>query len=151
MLSLALALGSFQIDLRRSGFPVELRRLLPGSLALAFGIGGPACWLALRPLFPIETMDSATFLSILYPLADLFLLVPVVLLFRVSSLFQGGGIRRVWMVLLAGFVLMLLGDVAFALFLNGSSILLGALVDGFYLIGYALVPWACLIQLELVD
>ncbi len=151
VLLLAAALAAFLLELSRSGFPIELGGRLPWISALVVGAGALVSWTMLRPLLPVEVFEVKTVLSLLYPITDLLLLVPVVALQQVTLQFRGGEVWRVWTTILIGFGLFLLGDLSFALYLEDPSRWLAAIVDGCYLLGYGLISRAFVLQLGILD
>lgn len=148
---MALALGAFLLELSRSGFPIELGGRLPWIAVLVVAAGSVVSWIMLRPLLPVESFETKTLLSLLYPLTDLLLLVPVAALQQVTLQFRGGEVWRVWTTILIGVGLFLLGDLSFALYLEAPSRLLAAIVDSCYLLGYGLISRAFFLQLGILD
>lgn len=149
MLALAAGTTAFLRELAAHGFPLRLRQRLPRALPVILGLGAVLFWWMLRPLLPPETWDAETILGLLYPICDLLLLVPAVLLYGVTREFADGRVRGVWAALVATFLLFLFGDLLFALFLEGASPLLVATMDLCYVWGYAGLAWTALRQLEL--
>lgn len=136
-------------ELSTSGFPLRLRERLPRDLALVFGLGSVLSLAMLRPLLPPPKWDLAAVLSLLYPVFDLLLMVPAVLLLQVTRGFGDGKIRRVWLSLAGAFLLFLVGDLLFAVFLDSESKALAAAVDASYLWGYGCLALASLRQFDL--
>ncbi|MDA8018612.1 MAG: hypothetical protein MPN21_14320 [Thermoanaerobaculia bacterium] len=149
MLALAAGAATFLRELAVSGFPLQLRERLWRDLLAVFGAGSLLFWLMLRPLLPPEVWDTETVLSLLYPICDLFLLLPAVLLLEVTREFADGRARGIWSALLLTFLLFLVGDLLFALFLEGASPLMVAAMDLCFLWGYAGLALTSLRQLDL--
>ncbi len=72
--------------------------------------------IVLRPIVVAPAEPLARFLYIAYPLLDLVLLIPTVLLLKASLPLRGGEVWKAWAALLSGFLFMSAGDVLFAYF-----------------------------------
>lgn len=149
MLALAAGTAAFLRELAAHGFPLRLRNRLPRIMPVILGLGAVLYWWMLRPLLPPETWDAETLLGLLYPICDLLLLVPAVLLFEATREFAGGRARGIWAALVVTFLLFLFGDLLFALFLEGAPPVLVATMDLCFVWGYAGLAWTALRQLEL--
>jgi hypothetical protein len=102
-----------------------------GCLAVAVPLLHPA---AVAPTRAVETA-----LNLAYPILDLALVVPVVLLVRMTLAFRGGTVARMWASVLAGFAFMCAGDVLFAYFSALGRTGLDPFVHATYLLSYGLV------------
>ncbi|MEM8931437.1 MAG: hypothetical protein AAGE94_09695 [Acidobacteriota bacterium] len=148
-LVLVVALWVFLVELERTGCPLDLRRRLPTDLLWILGLGGVlSAWIVL-PVFE-QGIDVGTWLSLVYPVTDLLLLVPAVLLYQVTAVFRGGFVRRVWTSLLIGMGLFLVGDLLFSRLTEQADPWLVWAVDMSFVSGYALVARACAMQSDLV-
>ena len=78
-------------------------------------------------------------LAVSYPLLDLALLVPTVVVLRQAWHLRGGWLWRCWVRLLAGVVCLAAGDVAFAWFATLGIDALDPLLDLTFVSGYLLV------------
>ena len=78
------------------------------------------------------------------------LLIPTVLLLRITLRFPGGAVWRVWIALLGGFVFVCAGDILFAWFTGFSMPRLDPLVDLMYIVGYGCLALGAAYQRELV-
>lgn len=98
-----------------------------------------------------ETGFLAKFFYLFYPIADLFLVVPAVLLMYITSQFEKGTISKPWKYLSAGFICFTFADLLYSYLswddLYGS----GNLIDVAWHAGYLLIGLAGLYQRELVD
>lgn len=88
-------------------------------------------------------------ISVAYPLLDIVLLAPAVLLARVALGPRGGRTRRVWLALVAGVVGLVLGDVLFAYQTSLDLAALDPVVDLLYLLAYGAFALAPLYQIGL--
>ena len=149
-LSLMIGLWIFLHELSLSGCPLDLRRRVPMSSVWILGLGGWALWTLLRPVLHSGAPTIDTWLSLTYPITDLLLLVPTLLLFQVTGPFRGGKVRRTWATLLFGIILFLVGDLLFALRHDGVGPWFHWAVDMSFICGYALVARACAMQHEMV-
>lgn len=147
---LAAALVMFLRAYTASGFPVgpasERLWLAGGVTAVCLAIGYPILMPLVRePGEPLETT-----LNLLYPILDFLLLVPAVLLIRISLRFRGGAVWKVWATLLGGFVFLCAADTLFAYFSQLDRADLVDLVDATYLLAYGLLGLGVLYQRDLL-
>jgi len=87
-----------------SGFPIgdsAGRRMLAGVTAL---LGAAIAAAVLSPVLVSGAPAVEKALNTAYTLFDLALLVPTVLLLRITLRFPGGAVWRIWMAILGGFV-----------------------------------------------
>lgn len=111
-----LALFSFMQAYDAAGYPLGSRAQ---RLRLELGLAGAALVAAVVVLWPVVHAPAAAqerFLNIAYPVLDLTLLVPTILLLKASLPLRGGEVWKSWAALLAGFLFMSVGDVLFAYF-----------------------------------
>lgn len=148
-LALMIGLWVFLYELRLSGCPLNLRRRVPIDSAWTLGLGGLILWWLLRPVLSSDAPMMDTLLSLAYPISDLLLLVPTLLLFQVTGPFRGGQVRRIWATLLLGIFVFMVGDLLFAL-RDGVGPWFHWAVDMSFISGYALVARACAMQYEMV-
>ena len=145
------ALAMFLRAYKVSGFPIgpasERLWLAAGVTVVCLAIGYPILMPLVRePGEPLETI-----LNLLYPILDFLLLVPAVLLIRISLRFRGGAVWKVWATLLAGFVFLCAADTLFAYFSQLDRADLVDLVDATYLLAYGLLGLGVLYQRDLLD
>jgi hypothetical protein len=134
-----LILGFFAfVRLYRAAYPV-------GSLAglAALGLGAAALFTAagVKLLAPIlgggaPWLERAVNAG--YPALDLVLLVPILLLLRITWGFRGGHVWRPWALLLTGGVFMSVGDVCFAYLALAGQQALDPVVHATFILGYFL-------------
>ncbi|HET8645076.1 MAG TPA: hypothetical protein VFO85_06285 [Vicinamibacteria bacterium] len=93
----------------------------------------------LHPTAVAPTRPSETALNLAYPVLDLALVVPLVLLVRMAHAFRGGAVARMWGSMLAGLSFMCAGDVLFAYFSALGRTGLDPFVHATYLLAYGLV------------
>lgn len=134
-----------------SGFPIgtaaERVWLTAGVAALSLAV----CYPILMPLVRSPGEPLETLLSLLYPVLDLLLFIPAVLLIQISLRFRGGAVWKVWATLLAGFLLLCAADVLFAYFSQLDRADLVDFVDATYLLAYGLLGLGVLYQRELLE
>src|SRR5262249_12953806 len=68
----------------------------------------------LRPVVVAPAPWLEKFLNVFYPVMDFLLLIPTALLIRMTLLFRGGQVWKVWLAVLGGFVFLALGDILFS-------------------------------------
>jgi len=138
---------AFIVAYARSGFPM-------GGTVLTFVILSvavmAAAWPLLRPIVNGSDALLAKTLNIVYPALDLVLLVPVVVLLRITSRFRGGAVWHIWLALLAGFVFTALGDILFAYFSTLGFSRLDPAVHAMYLVAYGGLAAGAMVQRRLL-
>jgi hypothetical protein len=144
------ALWSFIHAYRKSGFPVGSARqhvvLAVAALALFLVIGAMTLAPALAaPAPPLEKL-----LNTAYPAFDFLLLVPLLILLRITLPFRGGRVWTVWAALLAGFASMSAGDILYAYFSTLGKTWLESILDALFVLSYLLLAQAAVRQWELV-
>ena len=152
MLLLIPALVGFIRAYQSSGFPFDPKV----DLALTGGLSAVVLVVAgiifLGPVVrPREEFGLGELLEIVYPIADFFLLVPALILFKITWKFRGGQVGKMWLALLVGFFAMAGGDVTFAYFTESVTPLLDAVVDLMFLASYISIARGVLFQHELLS
>lgn len=153
LLAYPLLVGALAMFLRAymaSGFPIgpasERLWLAAGVTVLCAAIGFPI----LRPVVTTPAPFLETLLNVVYPVLDFVLLIPAVLLIRISLRFRGGAVWKVWATLLAGLVFLCVADILFAYFSQLDRADLVDVVDATFLIAYGLLGLGVLYQHELL-
>ena len=119
------------------------------TLLLALGLGllaVPALW----PVIAAGRPPLETGLNLIYPVLDLLLLAPALLLLRISLALRGGAIWPVWGGLLAGFGFLAGGDLLFGYFSSLQQTHLESVVDVLFVAGYGGFLFGCARQHRLV-
>ena len=133
---LVLAAFAFVRAYREAGYPVGTRRehaLLGGVLCGLFVMVG------VRLLGPVVAQPGPAlerFLTAAYPVLDFVLLVPILILVRITAPFRGGQVFRAWSLVLFGIVALCVGDILYAYFTVLGRPGLGPLVDATYILAY---------------
>jgi len=142
ILAYPLAAAAFVQFLRayhEAGYPMgsraERTRLLLATVAVCAALS----FIVLRPVVMAEMPMVEKVLSAAYPLLDMALLVPLVLLLRTTWHFRGGSVGTAWVIVLSGFVFMCAGDVLFAYFTALGLTGLDPFVHGAYILSYGLI------------
>ena len=144
------ALVAFLKAYGESGFPLgdrTARRALMGVTAVFSAILGMA---VLRPVILSGAPDVEKALNAAYTVLDLALLVPTVLLLRITLRFPGGAVWRIWMAILGGFVAICVGDILFAYLTAMEMAGLDPLIDLAYVLGYGGLALGMAYQRELL-
>jgi hypothetical protein len=133
-----------------TGYPIGTRRERVGT-AVAVGVATALVgYPVLRPVLDVPAAPLAMVLNVAYPVLDLAVLVPVIILLRIAVRFRGGEVWKVWAGLLAGFLLMTFADVLFAYFTATGKESLDQLVDATYILSYAALARGALGQYQLL-
>jgi len=133
---LVLAAFGFIRAYREAGYPVGSRRehaLIGSILAGVFLVAG---FRLLRPVVAQPGPALERFLTAAYPVFDFILLVPILVLLRITSPFRGGRVFRAWSLVLLGIVALCAGDILYAYFTVLGREGLGPLVDATYVLAY---------------
>jgi hypothetical protein len=133
-----------------TGYPIgtSLERAgMGGAIAAVAAIVG---YPTLKPVAAMPAPPLETFLNVAYPVLDLAVLVPVAILLRIAIRFRGGQVWKVWAGLLAGFVLMCIGDILFAHFSALGRADLDPLIHVMYILAYAAIARGALGQYQLL-
>ena len=134
---------------RSSGFPVgELK----GHLLMALGAAIVFAFVGVTILTPVATSDTpalARVVNVGYPVLDFILLVPTLVLLRMTFAFRGGRVWTIWGTLLAGIVLFTAADIMFAI-PGAEATVLAPLSDLCFLLGYGCACRGVALQRELL-
>lgn len=153
LLSYPLLIASLFVFIRaygEAGYPlgsVAGRRTLAAATALVCGAVG---YWALGPVASAPAPRLEKFLNLAYPVLDLVILVPAVLLLRLTLPLRGGRLGRVWIALLGGFVFLGVGDVLYAHFSALGQQGLDLFIDVVYVLCYGLIARAVVYQRQLL-
>jgi len=102
------------------------------------------------PAARAESPLAARIVNLGYPVLDLVLLVPTLVLLRMTLALRGGRVWGVWGTLLVGVVFFTAGDILFAIPAFGASAF-GPLVDLAFLLGYGFAASGAAMQSALLD
>jgi hypothetical protein len=134
-----------------TGYPIGSARervmTSAATVAAAAIVGYPV----LKPVVAEPAPALEMFLNVAYPVLDLAVLVPVVILLRIAIRFRGGQVWKVWAGLLAGFGLMCAGDILFAYFTAMGREDLDPLIHIMYILSYAALARGALGQYQLLQ
>jgi hypothetical protein len=148
-LPLLAALLAFADAYHEAGLPVgtpaqRWRRLL----ALLAVAALPAAFV-LAPLALADDAPVQKAIRLGYPLLDLAVLAPTLLLLRTALRF-GGQLHRVWLALLGGLLALTVGDLLGAYVSQRGWVRLEPLIDTAFVGGYGLLALGSLLQLDLL-
>jgi hypothetical protein len=146
-------IAAFIVFLRaywEAGFPmgslVERVTILAGVGVLAAAVAVPI----LRPVLAAESPPLERFLTVIYPILDFVLLVPLALLLRVALRLRGSQAGSVWALILGGLVFMSLGDIFFAYFSALGREHLDPFVHATFILAYGLIAGGAHRQIQLL-
>lgn len=145
-------LGMMFIGYKKSGFPMGNSKLYSALALLFFLLSVTVIYFLLIPVVSDpETELLAKIFYLFYPIADLLLVIPAVILMYITSLFGFGKISKPWKFLAFGFILFTIADLLYSylgwqdLYGNGN------LIDVAWNAGYLFIGLAALYQRELVE
>jgi hypothetical protein len=151
MLLWLISLGLFVRAYTRAGFlEGGFRRIVfvaVASILLLVGLS----YTVVIPVLETRASFAEKALNIAYPVSDIVLLIPVLLLLQMAFKLSGGQIWRVWMGLLVGFVFLTVGDIAFAYFSVLGQAHLDPLIDALYAFSYIFASWGAAYQYDLLS
>jgi hypothetical protein len=114
-----------------------------------------ACALAgipiLRPVVAAPAPALEKLLNVAYPVLDFVLLVPTVLLLRITVRFRGGAVWKTWLALLGGIVFTFAGDSAFAYLQALGETHFLRWVDVLYVLSFGWIARGVLYQYEMLS
>jgi len=128
------------------GTPAEHAGLALGAAA-AFGV---LDFVLVRPILAASAPALERYLNAAYPTLDFALLVPILILIRITARFQGGLVAGVWTMLLTGFLCLCAGDIAYAYFSTIGGAWLDPLTDAAYVLSYVFIARGTMAQYELL-
>jgi hypothetical protein len=128
------------------GTPAGRRLTALGVAAAALVVAFPV----LKPILEAPASPMATFLNLAYPSLDLVLLVPTALLIRITLPFRSGGVGKVWVALLGGFLALCAADIGFAYFSALGQQALDPLLNAMFVLAYGLMARGVMRQRRLV-
>lgn len=102
--------------------------------------------LALTPTFSADAPVAERVVGAAYPALDCVLLVPTIVLTRITVALRQGQLAGPWIRLLLGFFAFTIGDVLFALVETLDLGGVDAILDLFFALGYLLAAWGCYAQ-----
>ena len=127
---------AFFFEYRRLGVDLDMKKKLAIFLTVVIA-GIIMIWILLYPIaVSTEVSTLEKFLDLAYPIGDLALLVPVLL---VTAVYLGGRLGRAWLIISLGFVVYSFADLAFS-YLSWEEIYWsGHPIDLLWLLGDAIV------------
>ncbi len=146
-IGLAMMLWSY----KNSGFPMGSAKLyLIMVVILLIFIPLVSWYLFLPILHDTETDTLSKFFYLFYPIADIMVVIPAIILMYITSLFGSGSISRPWKYLSIGFICFTLADLIFSYLSWQGMYGSGNLIDLAWHAGYLLVGIAGLYQFSLI-
>ncbi|MBI5554864.1 MAG: hypothetical protein HY920_03290 [Elusimicrobia bacterium] len=137
---------------KKSGFALGHYKIMAlGSLAITAIMGTLIYWLFIPILNDPELSGLAKFTYIYYPVADLFLIVPALILVHITCQFGRGMISRPWRYIAIGFVGMTISDILYSYLSWNNMYGPGNFIDIAWNLGYLLIGLGGLYQKELIE
>jgi hypothetical protein len=144
------ALFAFMRGYAEAGYPLGTARARWAVAALVAAGGVVVGYVVLRPVILGPSSGLAKFLNVAYPVLDLVLLIPTVLLMRMTLAMRGGAAWKMWAALLGGFLFLCVGDILFAYLPSIGRQGVDPLIHAMYILSYALTAYGVLHQHELL-
>lgn len=119
-----------------AGYPVGTPRQHAAMGLVLLAVFLLAGYLLLRPVLAQPGPLMERVITAAYPALDFLLLVPILILLRVTAPFRGGAVFRAWSLVLFGTVALCAGDILYAYFQLLGREGLGPLVDATYVLAY---------------
>ncbi len=148
---ITLALIAFINAYEKAGFPLgsATDRWLTGVLTV--GVCLVVGSVVLTPIAQAEAPLLEKALNLAYPVLDFVLLVPTVLLLRITLRLRGGRVGKVWLMFSLGFALLGLADILFAYLSGLGAVHLDPIVDALYIAAYGFLARGAVCQYDLVS
>lgn len=118
--------------------------------SLATAVLAALGFVALAPIAATPAPTGVRALNVTYPVLDLLLLVPTIVLARMAFKLRGGAMWLVWSRLLTGFSLMALADVLFAYFTTLGFTSLDPWLDLLFAWSYVFMAWGAAAQVRVL-
>lgn len=145
-------MGMMFIGYKQSGFPlgnVKLYGILSVIVLILFAV---IFYYVLIPIFQDpETTGLQLFFSMYYPIADIIIVIPALVLMYITSLFGRGKISLPWRYLAIGFFSFTIADLLYSYQVWQGIYTGGSLIDLFWNIGYLIMALAAIYQKQLVE
>jgi hypothetical protein len=145
-----MGLWTFVNAYRRSGFAAgSFRQDL--AIALASGaVFSVISFVLLAPVALAPTPLLERIINVGYPIADFLTLIPLLVLLRITLGFRGGQVWQIWALLLVGFGLVTVADIAYADPTPAHVAAVKPLVDLTAILGYAFCARGAQLQYRMV-
>jgi hypothetical protein len=148
--SLILAFWRFVRAYRETGYPVGSAAQHAGIAAIVALVFLVVGHYTLRPALTVDAPILERLLNTAYPVLDGVMLVPILILTRITWPFRGGAVFQAWATLLVGFTALCAGDVIYAWFSILDMAQLDPIVDATYVVAYFGVARGTLLHRELL-
>ncbi len=136
---------------RKSGFPmgsIKRQTLTMSAILILFLL---VIWFVLVPILNDNTLTVIEkFFYLFYPIADLLIVTPALLLVLITSLYGKGLISKPWKLLAFGFVIFTIADLLYSYLDFNSLYSSGSVIDIGWNVGYLLIALAGFYQIELI-
>jgi len=140
------------IGYRRSQIPMGEIKLLVILSSVFVIIASTVIYFVLLPIVnDAETTGIAKFFYLFYPIGDLFIVIPAILLIYVTSLLGRGALTLPWKFLGLGFIFFTISDLLYSYLDWLGKYGNGNLIDLGWNIGYLFIGLSALYQFELVE
>lgn len=136
----------------KSGFPLGnwKRTALILSLFFITIVVGVSIFIYAPMLMDDSTSPLAKFIYIYYPIADLVLVLPCLLIIHLLGVMGHGSYSLPWRLIAAGFILMAFGDILFSIMSWNSNYQTGSLIDWTWNLSYLILAAAGICQSALM-
>lgn len=135
---------------KKSGFPlgnIKIYSILAPVIMLSVVI-----YFLLVPIInDAETPTVQKIFYLFYPIGDLFIVVPTMILMYITSLFGKGVISRPWKYLAVGFAFFTVADLLYSYLSWEGKYQTGNIIDVAWNTGYLLIGLSGLYQVELIE
>jgi uncharacterized membrane protein YuzA (DUF378 family) len=137
---------------KNSGFPLGKTKLYILLAFIVVAISAVVFYYVLLPILQdTETSRLTKLASLFYPIADILVVIPAIMLMYITSLFGKGSISKPWKYLTIGFLCFTGSDLLYDYLSWQGTYGSGNLIDLGWNIGYLLIGMAGLYQRELLE
>ncbi len=149
---IGLSMFMFLNNFKKSGMPFGKWKpvLIPAFTAMLIVVLVMVKFVFIPIVNDTETSFLAKLVYFFYPLADMIVLIPAIILVYVMSLFGAGLFSRPWQLIALGFILLAAGDLIYAYMSWSSSYSSGGILDMTWNFAYILFAVGALYQRKIV-
>jgi hypothetical protein len=140
------------IGYRNSGFPMGNLKIYGLIAAVCMVLFASVFYFLLIPiLMDTNSGPLAKFISLFYPVVDILVVIPAIILIYITSLFGKSSLSVPWKLLAIGFVCFTFADIIYSYLVTENLYGNGNMVDLAWHSGYLLIGLAGLYQRELIE
>lgn len=147
-----IGLAMMFLGFKKSGLPLGNKKIHIVISALIITISIIVFYYVLLPMIKDQnTSLLQKFFYLYYPIGDIFVVIPAIILVYITSLFGSGKLSKPWKYLAFGFICFAAADLVFSYLSWQGKYATGNLIDVAWHTGYLLISLSGIYQVELID